>query len=65
MQEKRCRPGMRDSRMNAMMASPKRFLVSAADSERLKRAGSEEYLIEFLLREGADVNAFAVEYTDA
>lgn len=56
---------LRDSQMNAMMASSKRFLVSDADYELLKSAGSEEYLIEFLLREGADSNAFATEYTDA
>ncbi len=55
---------LRDSQMNAMMASSKRFLVSAADYELLKSMGSEEYLIEFLLREGTDVNAFATEYTD-
>lgn len=56
---------LRDSQMNAMMASSKRFLVSDADYESLKSAGSEEYLIEFLLREEADVNAFATAYTDA
>lgn len=56
---------LRDSQMNAMMASSKRFLVCDADYERLKSAGSEEYLIEFLLREEADGNAFATEYTDA
>ncbi|MBO5472736.1 MAG: FtsX-like permease family protein [Lachnospiraceae bacterium] len=56
---------LRDSQMNSMMASSKRFLVSESDYERLKRVGSEEYLIEFLLYEGADVNAFATEYTDA
>lgn len=51
--------------MNAMMASSKRFLVCGADYERLKSAGSEEYLIEFLLEEGADVHALATAYTDA
>ncbi|MGN0977830.1 MAG: FtsX-like permease family protein [Faecousia sp.] len=56
---------LRDSQMNAMMASSKRFLVCDADYELLKSAGSEEYLIEFLLREETDVNAFATEYTDA
>ena len=56
---------LRDSQMNAMMASSKRFLVSEGDYEGLKSAGSEEYLIEFLLEEGADVNAFATAYTDA
>lgn len=56
---------LRDSQMNAMMASSKRFLVSGADYERLRSAGSEEYLIEFLLQDGADVNTFATKYTDA
>ena len=56
---------LRDSQMNAMMASSKRFLVCAADYERLKSAGREEHLIEFLLREEADVNAFATAYADA
>lgn len=56
---------LRDSQMNSMMASSKRFLVSQSDYERLKEAGSQEYLIEFLLQEGAEVNVFATEYTDA
>lgn len=56
---------LRDSQMNSMMASSKRFLVSSSDYEKMKAAGSEEYLIEFLLQEGADINAFAMEYTDA
>lgn len=56
---------LRDSQMNAMMASSKRFLVSGADYEKLKPAGSEEYLIEFLLGEETDVSAFAADYTDA
>ena len=56
---------LRDSQMNSMMASSKRFLVSESDYEKLKEAGSEEYLIEFLLMEGTDVNAFATKYADA
>ncbi len=56
---------LRDSQMNSMMASSKRFLVSQSDYERLKEAGSQEYLIEFLLQEGAKGNVFATEYTDA
>ena len=56
---------LRDSQMNSMMASSKRFLVSPSDYERLKAEGSEEYLIEFLLREGVDINVFAMNYTDA
>ena len=49
---------IRDSQMNSMMASSKRFLVCAEDYESLKVLGSEEYLIEFLFVDGADGNAF-------
>lgn len=56
---------LRDSQMNSMMASSKRFLVSDADYEKLRPLGSEEYLIEFRLREGSDINAFATAYRDA
>ncbi len=55
---------LRDAQMNAMMASSKRFLVSQWDYERLKSQGQEEYLIEFLLQEGADVNALQTAYAD-
>lgn len=56
---------LRDSQMNSMMASSKRFLVCEKDYERLKQQGTEEYLIEFLLQEGTDADAFATEYADA
>ena len=56
---------LRDSQMNSMMASSKRFLVSDADYERLRPIGSEEYLIEFRLKEGSDTNAFATAYKEA
>ena len=56
---------LRDSQMNSMMASSKRFLVSEADYERLRPLGSEEYLIEFRLDERSDINAFATAYKDA
>ena len=56
---------IRDSQMNSMMASSKRFLVCAEDYERLEEMGTKEYLIEFLLDEGADVNAFATAYAEA
>ena len=56
---------LRDSQMNSMMASSKRFLVSDADYQRLRPLGSEEYLIEFRLKEGSDTNAFATAYKDA
>ena len=56
---------LRDSQMNSMMASSKRFLVSEPDYERLRPLGSEEYLIEFRLKDGSDINAFATAYKDA
>lgn len=55
---------IRDAQMNAMMASSKRFLVNIADYERLSGEGQEEYLIEFLLRDRADLNAFQTAYAD-
>ena len=54
---------LRDAQMNSMMASSKRFLVSEWDYERLKPWGEEEYLIEFLLKDGADTNAVSTAYT--
>ena len=56
---------LRDSQMNSMMASSKRFLVSEEDYERIRPLGSEEYLIEFRLKDGSDINAFATAYKDA
>lgn len=55
---------IRDAQMNAMMASSKRFLVNSLDYERLKGQGQEEYLIEFLLRDGTDPDAFQTAYTN-
>lgn len=54
---------LRDAQMNAMMASSKRFLVNQEDYEKLRAQGQEEYLIEFLLQKGADVNAFQTAYS--
>lgn len=54
---------IRDAQMNAMMASSKRFLVNPSDYEKLKKQGQEEYLIEFLLLDGADMNTFQAAYT--
>ena len=56
---------LRDSQMNSMMASSKRFLVSESDYERIRPLGSEEYLIEYRLKDGSDINAFATAYKDA
>lgn len=53
---------VRDAQMNSMLSSSKRFLVDPADYEALKALGEEEYLIEFLLNEGADINAFSTAY---
>lgn len=53
---------LRDSQMNSMMASSKRFLVCESDYERLRSSGAEEYLIEFLLREGTDTDSFSTAY---
>ncbi|MGN0735950.1 MAG: FtsX-like permease family protein [Anaerovoracaceae bacterium] len=53
---------IRDSQMSSMMASSKRFLVSKTDYERIKKLGEEEYLIEFLLKEDTDKDAFAADY---
>lgn len=56
---------VRDAQMNAMMASSKRFLVSRKDYEKLKPSGQEEYLIEFMLENGADVSEFSSAYERA
>lgn len=56
---------IRDSQMNSMMASSKRFLVSSEDYARLKRVGTEEYLIEFLLADGADASELDAAYKEA
>lgn len=56
---------LRDSQMNAMMASSKRFLVHEADYEALASIGQEEYLIEFRLKEGEDPDSFAQRYEAA
>lgn len=56
---------LRDSQMNSMMASSKRFLVCEEDYSLLKEYGSEEYLIEFLLDEASDTDAFAAAYQNS
>lgn len=56
---------MRDPQMNSMLASSKRFLVDAEDYAELYSFGDEEYMIEFLLTEAADINAFSTAYAEA
>ncbi|MGN1377624.1 MAG: ABC transporter permease [Dorea sp.] len=53
---------VRDSQMNSMMSSSKRFLVNAEDYHAIWEMGEEEYLIEFLLKEHTDMKAFAAGY---
>lgn len=53
---------VRDSQMNSMMSSSKRFLVSKEDYEKIREQGEEEYLIEFLLDEGADAGVLGTAY---
>lgn len=67
---------IRDSQMNSMMASSKRFLVNKSDYDEILSLTSndvtdethnlsEEYLIEFRLDENADYSVFASAYTMA
>lgn len=56
---------LRDSQMNSLLASSKRFLVSDRDYEALKAFGSTEYLIEFRLKDLSDLAAFETAYASA
>jgi putative ABC transport system permease protein len=56
---------LRDSQMNSLLASSKRFLVSANDFADLKAFGSMEYLIEFRLTDPSTLGAFEAAYTAA
>lgn len=59
---------LRDAQMNSMMASSKRFLVHPEDYEGIKAYGKErgiaweEYLIEFLVKDGADTSMLGTAY---
>ncbi|WP_195573984.1 ABC transporter permease [Paenibacillus sp. 1001270B_150601_E10] len=56
---------LRDSQMNSMLSSSKRFLVSANDYAEMKSLGSTEYLIEFRLKDLSALGAFEAAYTAA
>lgn len=56
---------LRDSQMNSMLASSKRFLVSESDYGRLEGYGNVEYLIEFRLKDMAALAGFSAAYTAA
>ena len=56
---------IRDSQMNSMMASSKRFLVNETDYESMRETGTEEYLIELRFEEGTDTGEFEHAYKEA
>ncbi|AIQ48469.1 ABC transporter permease [Paenibacillus sp. FSL R7-0273] len=56
---------LRDSQMNSLLASSKRFLVSGHDYTAIQSSGSTEYLIEFRLKELSMLGAFKNDYTSA
>lgn len=53
---------LRDSQMNSMLASSKRFLVSENDYDAIKEFGNTEYLIEFRLKDLSEIGAFETAY---
>ena len=56
---------LRDSQMNSLLASSKRFLVSRDEFEKLKPYGSLEYLIEFRLKDPSSLSTFESTYSNA
>lgn len=56
---------LRDSQMNSLLASSKRFLVSKHDYAELQSSGSTEYLIEFRLKDLSMLGGFKDDYTSA
>lgn len=56
---------LRDSQMNSLLASSKRFLVSNNDYADIQGSGSTEYLIEFRLKDLSTLGEFEQDYTAA
>ncbi|NKI22650.1 FtsX-like permease family protein [Paenibacillus dendritiformis] len=56
---------LRDSQMNSMLASSKRFLISKNDFEELTSVGNIEYLIEFRLKDVSKLSEFETAYASA
>ncbi|WP_058302928.1 ABC transporter permease [Gorillibacterium timonense] len=56
---------LRDSQMNSLLASSKRFLMSEHDYAEVKEFGSIEYLIEFRLKDLSKLGDFQTAYTAA
>jgi len=56
---------LRDSQMNSLLSSSKRFLVSENDYAEIRGFGSVEYLIEFRLTDLSLLGEFETAYTSA
>ena len=56
---------LRDSQMNATLASSKRFLVNEVDFEKIKAKGKIEYLIEFRVNDMEELVTFESDYVSA
>lgn len=56
---------LRDSQMNSMLSSSKRFLVCRNDYAELKNHGNIEYLIEFRLKDLSKLSEFETAYASA
>ena len=56
---------LRDSQMQSLLSSSKRFLVHEADYADLEPLGDVEYLIEFRLHDLSDLAAFEAAYVGA
>lgn len=56
---------LRDSQMNSLLSSSKRFLISNHDYEKIKELGKIEYLIEFRLKSTSVITTFQNDYTSA
>lgn len=56
---------VRDALMSSMLSSSKRFLINPSDYEKIKDAGREEILIEFLLKDLSKVDIFQADYVNA
>lgn len=56
---------LRDSQMNSLLSSSKRFLVSENDYAEIRDFGSVEYLIEFRLQDLSALGTFETAYTAA
>jgi putative ABC transport system permease protein len=56
---------IRDSQMNSLLSSSKRFLVSERDYASIRSLGTLEYLIEFRLHDLANLGNFEAAYLSA